>query len=252
MAAGSPACSPSGRPPSCLIARARSCAASSRRSGRIEVTVPRQIRARRGITPYVCTDLTAADRTLVDAIPCASVPLTLLGLAATDASALPGALATAEKRGVLDLAAIDELLARRSRTPGGPALRAALGAYRSGGRGPGASSSAVSWASVSTPACRGRGSTRGSRSPATVSRWTSHGRSHASSSRPTATRATGIGTFSRRTAGAISSSWRPGGGSCASRGGRSSTTARRLPGSCAACCLRRARAPSAGPRRGPC
>jgi hypothetical protein len=100
-----------------------------RRSNAPEVTVPRKIAKRFGFTAHVFP-LTAADSTAVDAIPCTSPSLTLLSLAATAQDDLPGALAQAAKRHALNFAAIGELLARRPRTPGAPALRDALGAYR--------------------------------------------------------------------------------------------------------------------------
>jgi hypothetical protein len=100
------------------------------RSRGIDVTVPRAIRGRPGIKIHVATALTPADCTTVDAIPCASIALTLLGLAATAPADLPAALAQAAKRDALDLTTIDELLVRRPRAAGTPAFREALRAYR--------------------------------------------------------------------------------------------------------------------------
>ena len=100
------------------------------RSGAVEMTSSRKLSPRRGVVCRLSGSLAQADRAVVDAIPCASVPLTLLGLAATAPATLPGALARAERRGRLDLSAIAEMLGRRPRTPGSPALRRALRAYR--------------------------------------------------------------------------------------------------------------------------
>ncbi len=100
------------------------------RSGVAEVTSSRKLSSRQGVVFRVVSGLTQADRKVVDAIPCASVPLTLLGLAATVPATLPAALARSERRGLLDLSAMAELLDRRPRTPGIPALRRALRAYR--------------------------------------------------------------------------------------------------------------------------
>lgn len=101
-----------------------------RTRGPIQVTVPRHVRSRAGIRIFTTADLVAADRTVVDAIPCASVPRTLLGIAAVDPSSLPGAIAQAEKRHLLDLTALDSLIARSPRRPGVPALRRALAEHR--------------------------------------------------------------------------------------------------------------------------
>lgn len=100
------------------------------RSGAAEMTSSRKLSPRRGVVCRVFGSLAQTDREVVDAIPCASVPLTLLGLATTAPATLPGALARAERCGRLDLSAIAELLARRPRAPGGPALRRALRAYQ--------------------------------------------------------------------------------------------------------------------------
>jgi hypothetical protein len=100
------------------------------RSGAVEMTSSRKLSPRRDVVCRMFGSLAQTDREVLDAIPCASVPLTLLGLAATAPATLPGALARAERCGRLDLSAIAELIARRPRTPGGPALRRALRAYR--------------------------------------------------------------------------------------------------------------------------
>ena len=96
--------------------------------GRIHVTVPRRTPIGRvGIRAHRSTCLAPQDRTQVDEIPCTSVPVTLLGIAAT---APPGVLNSAcnrsEMEGLLDMRALEELLQRRRSHPGASRLRAAL------------------------------------------------------------------------------------------------------------------------------
>lgn len=98
--------------------------------GLIDVTVSGNVRKRAGVRLHRVADLTAADRSTVDAIPCTSVARTLLGIAAVEPSSLEGAIAAAEKRELLDLTEIDLLLTRCPRRPGGPALRQALAEHR--------------------------------------------------------------------------------------------------------------------------
>jgi hypothetical protein len=98
------------------------------RAGRIHVTVPRRTTvARASITVHRSTCLASQDRDEVDGIPCTSVPVTLLSLAATVSSiVLESACNQAEIEGVLDMRAIEELLERRRSHPGARRLRAAF------------------------------------------------------------------------------------------------------------------------------
>lgn len=98
------------------------------RAGRIHVTVPRRTTvARAGIRVHRTTCLVPQDLVEVDAIPCTSVPATLLYLAATvPANVLESGCNQAEIEGVLDMHAIEDLLERRHSHPGAKRLRAAL------------------------------------------------------------------------------------------------------------------------------
>jgi very-short-patch-repair endonuclease len=98
------------------------------RAGRVHVTVPRRTTvARAGIRVHRSTCIEPQDRTEVDGIPCTSVPVTLLGIAATaPRNVLDSACNRAEMEGVLDMRAIEELLERRRSHPGARRLRAAL------------------------------------------------------------------------------------------------------------------------------
>lgn len=98
------------------------------RAGRIHVTVPRTTSiARAGIRAHRSTCLAPEDRIEVDRIPCASLPATLLGLAATvPPNVLESACNRAEIEGVLDMRAVGELLERRRGHAGATRLRAAL------------------------------------------------------------------------------------------------------------------------------
>jgi len=96
--------------------------------GRIEVTVPRRAPIRRsGLRVHRCTCLVPSDSTTVDRIPCTSVPVTLLALAATvPTNVLESACNQAEIKEVLDVGEIDELLELRRSHPGTSRLRAVL------------------------------------------------------------------------------------------------------------------------------
>ena len=176
-----------------------------------EMTSSRKLSPRRGVVCRVFGSLAETDREVVDAIPCASVPLTLLGLAATAPATLPGALARAERRGRLDLSAIAELLARRPRTPGGPALRRALRAYRVEWEWTRGELERRALALFGAAGCRGRTSTLGSQFRGTAARSISAGPRCDWPSRQTGGRHTAIGAHSRRTAGATRPSWPPAG-----------------------------------------
>lgn len=98
-----------------------------RASGRvaIDVTVPRRVRARDGITVHETGGLCPGDRTRVDGIPVTSVPRTLMDLAdLLPGSQLRRAYEQAERLRVLDLHAIHELLGRANGRRGVAALRA--------------------------------------------------------------------------------------------------------------------------------
>lgn len=99
----------------------------SRRS-LIEVTVPRD-RARRvaGVRAYVSTRLTAQDRSVCEGIPCTSLPLTLLNIAAIDSRRrLERACDECEVQRLFDLRAIEDLLGRSSGCRGAARLRSVI------------------------------------------------------------------------------------------------------------------------------
>jgi predicted transcriptional regulator of viral defense system len=97
-------------------------------SGPIHVTVPRRTPiARSGIRVHRSMCLVPDDRTEVDGIPCTSVAVTLLGVAATaPRNVVDSACNQAEVEGLLDMRAVREMLARRRTHPGTSRLRAAL------------------------------------------------------------------------------------------------------------------------------
>lgn len=94
----------------------------------IEITVPSD-RGRRiaGVRTYVSRSLTERDREIHDGIPCTSVALTLLNLAAvTPRRQVERACDEAEVQGLFDLTAIDELLERSRGRRGASVLRSVL------------------------------------------------------------------------------------------------------------------------------
>jgi Protein of unknown function (DUF559) len=95
---------------------------------RIDVTVPRRSSlSRPGIRVHRSTRLTRVDRTSVDGIPCTSVARTLLDLAAVvHQRVLERACDQAEVLGVLDWAAMDEVLSRARGRAGVRKLRGVL------------------------------------------------------------------------------------------------------------------------------
>jgi hypothetical protein len=111
----------------------RSCAAlrgirRERSQALIEITVPSD-RARTipGVRAYRCGQLQDQDRTVADGIPCASIALILLGLAAvTDRRQTERACDEAEVQGVFDLRTVEELLDRAGGRRGVATLRAVL------------------------------------------------------------------------------------------------------------------------------
>src|SRR4051794_6102880 len=100
-----------------------------RRSGLsyVEVTVPTRRGSVDGIRPYVCRRLEPQDRAVVDGIPCTSVALTLLNLAAVvPRRALERACDEAEVQRLFNLAAIDDVLDRFRGCREAAGLRAVL------------------------------------------------------------------------------------------------------------------------------
>jgi hypothetical protein len=97
----------------------------------IDVMAPnRRGRAVAGIDAHRATTLRPADVEIVDGIPCTSVARTLLDLAAVvNRRQLERAGERAEVLRVLDLGAIEELIARCNGHPGVGALRAVLAAH---------------------------------------------------------------------------------------------------------------------------
>lgn len=98
--------------------------------GPIDVTVPNRRKVSRpGIRIHRSTSVRARDRVVVRGIPCTSVPRTLLDLAVVvPRNVLERACDQAEVVGVLDMAAMGELLSRFRGRAGVRALRAVLGA----------------------------------------------------------------------------------------------------------------------------
>lgn len=94
----------------------------------VEVTVPvDRARGREGISTTVSRHREDRDRIVHDGIPCTSVALTLLNLAAVaPRRAVERACDEAEVQDLFDLAAIDELLGRGRRPAGAALLRAVL------------------------------------------------------------------------------------------------------------------------------
>jgi predicted transcriptional regulator of viral defense system len=100
----------------------------------IDVTVSaRSGRAREGIDVHRSATLDVSDITKVDAIPCTTVARTLLDLAeVVNSRALERAIDQAEVRRVLDMRALDDVLARAGGRRGAAALRAVLSVIRLG------------------------------------------------------------------------------------------------------------------------
>jgi hypothetical protein len=96
----------------------------------IEVTGPSPRAHRSAICVHSAKALTREDRVSVGAIPTTSVARTLLDFAAVDPRYLRTALDRCERRGILDLIAIDTLIARSRGFRGVAQLRQALEIYR--------------------------------------------------------------------------------------------------------------------------
>jgi hypothetical protein len=95
---------------------------------KIEVTIPgRSARAHPGVAVHRSTTLTDEDVTVVNNIPCTTVHRTLLDLAeVVDQRQLERAFDQADSLEVLDLAAINDQLARNPTRPGAKAVKAVL------------------------------------------------------------------------------------------------------------------------------
>ncbi|MGH2992623.1 MAG: type IV toxin-antitoxin system AbiEi family antitoxin domain-containing protein [Solirubrobacterales bacterium] len=94
----------------------------------VEVTIPRRVRSRPGIAVHHTRALHPSDRTSVADIPVTSAPRTLLDLSeVVDGTRLRRAYEEAERLRVLDVGAVEELLARSNGRHSVSALRALLG-----------------------------------------------------------------------------------------------------------------------------
>lgn len=102
------------------------------RSGRApEVTVPRTVHARDGITVHSAMTLHAEDMTAIDVIPCTSVARCLLDFADTARPAeLARAVEECERRRIFDGHAVERALGRGTGRRGAHRLRAALAEWK--------------------------------------------------------------------------------------------------------------------------
>lgn len=96
----------------------------------VEVTATTPRRARRSIRVHSAIALTPDDATEHEGIPVTAIPRTLLDFAAVDLFFLSPALDNAHRLGLLDLIAIDALIARSRGFRGVARLRAALELHR--------------------------------------------------------------------------------------------------------------------------
>lgn len=96
----------------------------------IDVVAPVPRHRRDGIRLHSASGLTAEDRGESERIPVTAVPKTLLDLAAVSEKALAWALGRAKRKGLIDLIAIDALIARSEGRHGVDRLRRALAYYR--------------------------------------------------------------------------------------------------------------------------
>jgi Protein of unknown function (DUF559)/Transcriptional regulator, AbiEi antitoxin len=96
-----------------------------------DVTVPsRSARSRPGIDVHASTTLTEADVTIIDGIPCTTLPRTLLDLAeVVDERAVERAIGQAEVLRKFDLRAVNEVLSRAVGRRGAAVLRQVLAEY---------------------------------------------------------------------------------------------------------------------------
>jgi hypothetical protein len=96
----------------------------------IEVTASSPRRTRERIRVHSSAALVADDRGSAEGIPVTSIARTLLDFAATDPGYLAKAIGNAYRLGLLDLAAIDELLSRSKGFRGAARLRDVTRIYR--------------------------------------------------------------------------------------------------------------------------
>ena len=100
-------------------------------SPRIEVTVPRTVKTKAGITVHSTRVLAAEDRAVVDGIPVTSVARTIVDLAEVlDDAGLMRAINQAELLHLFDLTAIEATMARLSGRRGRHRMRRVLATYR--------------------------------------------------------------------------------------------------------------------------
>lgn len=145
-------------------AHLRGLRASSRSA--VDVMSPgRGGRGRPGIDVHRGGTLAPYDVELVEGIPCTSVARTLLDLAeVVDRRAVERACERAQILRVLDMRALDDVLARADGRHGAPLLAAVLSELALGSTLTRTSSRSASWRCVAATACRGRRATPGSRS----------------------------------------------------------------------------------------
>jgi hypothetical protein len=103
---------------------------STRFPREVEVTAARPRHPRPGIRVHSAATLNAEDKAVVEGLAVTAVSRTLLDLAATDPRQPGPALARAKRLGLLDLIALDELLARRRGYRGVRRLHRALDDFR--------------------------------------------------------------------------------------------------------------------------
>jgi predicted transcriptional regulator of viral defense system len=98
---------------------------------KVDVTAPgRTGKGRKRIDVHRAAGLEERDVTKIRGIPCTTVARTLLDLAETiDRTALDQAIEQAEKLGLFDLTAVEDVLSRAGNRRGAGALRSALNAY---------------------------------------------------------------------------------------------------------------------------
>ncbi len=144
-AVGHPAIAPRGRIMAAVLACGIGTAASHRTStslfdlglrssALIDVTAPRAAgRGRAGIRVHSAATLTARDVTTIDGIPCTTLARTLLDIAGeVTRRELERAVDRAEVLRLLDVAAIDDVLARADGRRGAAVLRSVLAEHRAG------------------------------------------------------------------------------------------------------------------------
>lgn len=106
---------------------------TSRWQAPVEVTARSPRNHPRGIRVHSAEALRPEDRDECEDIPVTAIPRTLLDFAAVDPTYLSSALGAAERRGLLELGAVERFIERSRGFRGVARLRAALAAYRSPG-----------------------------------------------------------------------------------------------------------------------